>query len=93
MKIELTRDQLEAILAESPTMRSLITEIAFPSAFVKVTETIRITSGELEEIRKILGREPRPGVYNKIDAIKRLREICGCGLKEAKDFVESQEIS
>lgn len=29
-------------------------------------------------------------IENKINAIKRVRELVGCGLKEAKDFVEGQ---
>jgi ribosomal protein L7/L12 len=37
-----------------------------------------------EEIRELLARG------NKIQAIKRVREVTGMGLKEAKDYVEAQ---
>ena len=38
--------------------------------------------------------EGRPGDdYNKVDAIKALRLLTGCGLKEAKDAVELTEDS
>ena len=44
-----------------------------------------ISRGDTAFVRLFL-LEKRP--ENKISQIKLLREITGCGLKEAKDFVE-----
>jgi ribosomal protein L7/L12 len=42
-----------------------------------------IGEAELAEVRALLARD------NKIEAIKRVRELTGLGLKEAKDFVDA----
>lgn len=53
---------------------------------VTVKPTVRPTSGSTlapdDEIRQLLA------AGNKIGAIKRVREVTGLGLKDAKDYVE-----
>ncbi len=51
---------------------------------IQAGSAIPDTTG-LAEVRKLMASG------HKINAIKHYREMTGCGLKEAKDFVESLE--
>lgn len=67
--------------------RSLCFELAsgYPKAFCDAVDKVSLTPAALNmEIAKTLDGL----MTNKIKAIKRYRELTGCGLHEAKDKVE-----
>lgn len=54
-----------------------------PNAYFMPTTPTSLAEPGMAEVRELLASG------NKIEAIKRVRELSGLGLKEAKDFVES----
>jgi ribosomal protein L7/L12 len=76
------KDYVESLPPAAPTAA-----IAGPAMSVGPIATIaHVDSSEVErEARAILARG------NKIEAIKRVRELTGLGLKEAKDIVDALE--
>ena len=56
------------------------------TGFVEITETNEAYLPKTDELNEVLN-----GNYNKIEKIKRVREIAGLSLKDAKELVEKNE--
>jgi ribosomal protein L7/L12 len=69
------KDFVEALPASGP--------VYVASAPTRATAQALVSQADLNEVRALLARG------NKIEAIKRYRELTGLGLKEAKDFVDT----
>ncbi len=76
-------ETFERLLLEAVPAAAVLQKFAFDVPFS--SQRVHLTQEELDYLRAI-------APSNKITAIKKVREVTGLGLKEAKDLVESHFI-
>jgi ribosomal protein L7/L12 len=88
MKILITLDEVRSIVYKHFNLNPTVAEIVFSDLPVDIAALHPLRAEFIAKLTKV---ELDINRGNKIGAIKEYRTLSGCGLKEAKDVIESWE--